>query len=442
MSNNKLFNKNFILLFAGQSVSIFGTFIYGTAIILLMKKMTDSATIIGLNSMLSVIPVAILGLFGGAITDSFNRKYLIALTDLFRGLAMLFLALVGFLEHIQASQIELLGLNISLPAVKLHIWMVLGVTLFIGLNDVIFLPTMNSLLPDLVPKDKIMRGNSLMQSATQLAQVIGQPLGGILFALFGSTFVFFLNGITFVLSSISEFFIKVPHKKNNTPKSVDFFIKKTVEGLRYTRSVKGLLSLLFLLVCTNCLFPPVLLSLPYYVEDVLQLPGIYYGYFLGSMGGGAVIGSLIFSFFTLKGKLRYSIFLICFICTALLVLILPLKPDKIIVFMVFILVGFSNMIINVILHSSFQEKIPSEFRGRFFGLLNTVVVLAAPLSYFLSGLAIDLLNKKVTMVFAFIGICVIGAACYIFLKNDIKLFFAENETSDSEPVEREALESE
>lgn len=75
--NKKLLNKNFVLLLFGQGISQTGSFIYTTAIILFLKKLTDSGAIIGLNSMISILPVAIFGIFGGAFTDKFDKKKLL-----------------------------------------------------------------------------------------------------------------------------------------------------------------------------------------------------------------------------------------------------------------------------------------------------------------------------------------------------------------------------
>ncbi len=419
---NRLFNKDFIMLVTGNGVSAIGTFIYGTAIILILKELTDSATLIGLNSTMAVLPAIFFGLISGSITDNFNRKYILVITDSLRGLSMLFLAFVGFFEKTGISEIVISDFTIHLPDINLQIWMIFVVTLFMGINDVLFTPAARSILPNLVPKDKIMNGNSMMQSVFQIAQVIGQPLGGILFVLTGSTFIFFLNGFSYLASAISEMFIHLPYVKRNKSKSVSFLLKETIEGIKYTRSVQGLKSLLLLLVFTNCLFPPFLLSLPYYVEDILNLSNIYFGYFLGSMGFGAILGSIIFTFLKITNNTRFYILLFSITGIGVTVFLLALKPETYFIFIIFALLGCFNMIFNIILNSAFLEKISPDFRGRFYGLFHTSVVLATPLSYFISGVVLDITDKNVIIIFGVIAIITFSISFLMFTKN-IKTFF-------------------
>lgn len=310
---------------------------------------------------------------------------------------------------------------IVIPFIDISVNIILLLSLFIGINRVFFYPAINSLIPILIPKDKLMKGNAINQTVVQFSRVIGQSLGGILFTIFGSSFIFILNGFSFIGSAISEIFIKVPLNKTLDKKNGNF-LKNTISGLKYTKSISGLSTLITLLVITNCLFPPFLLSLPYYVNNFLDLSDLYYGYFLGVMGLGALIGSIIFSLIKVCNKERYIIFFSSFILIGILSLLLSIKLRVIFVFIILALFGSLNMFINIIIYSVFQEKIKDEYRGRFYGLLNTSIVTAMPISYILSGLFIDFVNKRVNFIFTFIGIIIMIISLFILKNSKLKIF--------------------
>jgi len=94
----KLFNKNFVLLWQGQLVSLFGAHAYLIAMMFWIKHQTGSATLVGLVMMVSQIPGVVLGPISGVFVDRYSRWKIIVGSDLIRGLVTISLATLVFLR--------------------------------------------------------------------------------------------------------------------------------------------------------------------------------------------------------------------------------------------------------------------------------------------------------------------------------------------------------
>lgn len=124
-SKNKLWNKNFFLLWQGQMVSVLGDVIYIIALDFWILDMTGSTALMGLLSAITMLPRIVFGPFVGVFVDRWDSKKIIILTDFIRGIAVTFIgiaALIGFIE----------------------VWMVFLVGIVSGICSAFFNPTIMS----------------------------------------------------------------------------------------------------------------------------------------------------------------------------------------------------------------------------------------------------------------------------------------------------------
>lgn len=97
----KLWNKNFFLLWQGQMVSVLGDVFYLMALNFWMLEITGSTALMGMLSAVTMLPKIILGPFAGVFVDRWDRKKLIVLTDLIRGVIVTFVGIAGVMGFIQ-----------------------------------------------------------------------------------------------------------------------------------------------------------------------------------------------------------------------------------------------------------------------------------------------------------------------------------------------------
>ncbi|MCH9015970.1 MAG: MFS transporter, partial [Gemmatimonadetes bacterium] len=193
-----LFNRNFILLWQGQFVSQVGNQAYLIALMFWLLEHTGSVALMGMVLMTSSLPGVLLGPLAGAFVDRHSRKAIIVGSDLARGLAVAVLAIT----MVTSDSTELIIATLFVVAVVN------------GVAAAVFNPAVGAAIPDLVPPTSLRGANSLNQMSVQAASFLGLAAGGTLYALFGPVVLFTTDAISFLLSGLSEFFIRLPQKKS------------------------------------------------------------------------------------------------------------------------------------------------------------------------------------------------------------------------------------
>jgi len=275
----KLMNRNFFLLWQGQSISLLGSQGFSVAMLFWIKRATGSAALMGLLQMLSSLPAVILGPIGGTLADRYSRRQIIILSDVSRAIAVLLLA----------------GLIFLLPAATetTLVWLFV-VSILIAIVTPFFNPAISASIPDLVPQNRVTTANSLGQLSFQLSVFIGQGLGGTLFRLLGAPILFLIDGVTYLFAAASESFVVIPQvtpQKNRAWKEQFLEFKRDiVKGLRYVWHKSGLRELVFVSAFLNFFTAPVIILLPFYVEDALKVKIDWYGFLLAAYGAGTMAG--------------------------------------------------------------------------------------------------------------------------------------------------------
>ena len=404
MKRTKLFNKDFLLLWQGQTVSQIGSQVFNVALMFWIKHVTGSATLMGIVFMLSMLPAALIGPVSGAIVDNLNRKRLIISSDIINGINVLILAaIVGY----------------SLFPIDTIIVLVLLLSCANGILFSIFNPAITASIPDLVPKEKLKSANSMQESIHQLSMFIGQAAGGILYTLFGAPLLFLFDGITYLFSAVSESFIELParkaEKKTSLKETYEHYKNETKDGLNYVWKEKGIRVLFLSFAVMNFFIMPLIILLPFYVEDVLLLTPDWYGYIFGAFGLGSILGYGITGVWNPKGK-KAKVYMILFalIMVGVLMPMFGFITNGYLAVINMGLIGMFDGYFTVNVITILQLKINSEFRGRVFALLNSISIGLSPISMALAGIIADLLDQNVIPIFIFCGVltfltCLISA---------------------------------
>lgn len=190
----KIWNKNYILLLQGQLVSTIGDSLYSIALAFFVLKLTGSTALVGMIMGIVTIPRIILGPFAGTIVDRYNRKMLIVWADFIRGISIVAVSFLAYND-------------------MLKVWMLMAVAVIDGVCATFFNPAMETVMPMVVPEDKLVKANSIFGMGQSAADIIGQTAGGALYKLLGAPMIFLINGISYIFSAGTETFIKVPYDK-------------------------------------------------------------------------------------------------------------------------------------------------------------------------------------------------------------------------------------
>ena len=384
----KLINRNFYLLWQGQTISRLGDQMYQIAMLLWIKDLTDSATIVGLILMASSIPGVLLGPIGGTFADRYSRRKILLACDMIMGIGMLILAVLSWFNG-GGGQYALA-------------WLVL-IAIVNGIIEAFFSPAISSAIPDLVPKDRVAAANSMAQFSVQAALFFGQGLGGTLFRILGGPVIFMITGLSYLFASLNDFLLRIPQRK--VAQNTDFnthlkaFKKDMLDGLRYVWAQTGLKQLVILSAVMNFFSVPIIVLLPFFVEDSLKVTVDWYGFLLAAYGVGSMLGYVAAGVWTIKGRMRAALIFLMFFVQSAGYGFLGMAGTAPLALSIVFLGGIVNGLVTIYVTTILQTHTPSEIRGRIFGLLGTIAGSLAPVAMGLSGIIADLLNQNIRLMY-------------------------------------------
>ena len=263
---------NYRRYFAGQSVSLIGTWMQMTAQSWLVLTLTHSSTALGLVVALQTLPVLLLAPYGGVIADRIDkRRLMIALQS--------------------AMGLQAVVLGTLIVAGQVRVWEIGVLAALLGLNNAFENPARQSFMLELVGSDHLRNAVSLNSVMVNVARTIGPAVAGILIATVGDGLCFLLNAASFaaVVASLVTMNRAQLHPTTPAPRARG----QLREGLRYVRGVRELAVPLLMMGAVGCLAYEFQVSLPVMASRALHVGATGYGFMTAAMGVGAVVGGLL-----------------------------------------------------------------------------------------------------------------------------------------------------
>lgn len=360
--NLKIFrNQNFSLFVFGQTTSTLGTGFLNVSLALYVLKLTGSAAKFSSILALAMIPNIILGPIAGAIVERIDRKKMIISMDFIRGVFALILFLFSLVY-------------------KLNIWVIYLIVFFYSICQTFFAPGFIKILPGILSKEELVEGNSIQHTINEIALAVSPFLGSLIFSIYGISIILLFDGITYLVSSLSEVFMMIPKLQNETEQSS--FIKDIIDGFKILFIDVRITSLISNGTLTHIfLFPFVLVGFPYIIVTLLGGKDIDYGL----VQSIATLGSILAIFFVNHAKKKYNISQCIGIGILGMLLfafsILPLSTNIVFNFLQgnspYIKIFFSSIIFILYLSfgfygifyvSFYQTTLPQNYLGRYISL--------------------------------------------------------------------------
>jgi DHA3 family macrolide efflux protein-like MFS transporter len=420
----RLLNRDFLLLWQGQFVSMLGSQAFSVAMIFWIKRQTDSASLLGLGMMSQWVPAILLGPFGGTLADRVSRRRLMIVADLVRGLSAVALAALVLLEPGRSGTI--LGGLLALSAVM-------------GVCDAMFRPAISASIPDLVPEREVTRANSANRLALDVSTFLGQGSGGVFFRLIGPGLLFLIDGLTYFFSALCVSVIRLPppppsHRTAGWREAGADFWRELKLGLRYVAGRKGLRYLLFLAPLDSFFVITIVVLLPFYVEDFLRVAPDWYGFLVAAFGGGSLVGSLAAGLPGIRGRRRTWAYLACALGFGGAAVAVGFARSPWVAMGWIFVAGVMSGFINIHTQSLAQVTTPGELRGRVLGLFETLGLSTMPLAAGTAGIVADLLHRDIPLVYFGCGGALVAVALFQAGKREVREFLAY------EPLPEEAAE--
>lgn len=377
--------SNLILFTLGKFVSVFGTSIYTFTIGLYVLKLTGSGLSFATTLVLGMLPIVFVTPIAGVLADKFNKKIVVILMDLLNGI--LFVSLY----FISARY----GLNLLMIYTS-----ILVMTVF----TTVFAISIEAGKPNIVTENKLMNINSISKIIDSTSIILGPMVGGFIFAFIDINFFIIFNGITFIISAITEMFIdfKLNDQGNEDNKRESSLFEDIMEGFKYMKNKQRITSLLIILIAVNFFISySITVPLPYIINNVIRLKPEYFGMIEGAFPIGMIIGAVLVKKVFEKYNYHKLFFGANFVIALSMIFIgLPVLPINITVFaegmliyyvIIMIFLGIAISFIDIPLLYLLQSRISEEYRGRVLGLGMSIGKIVAPLALIISGWFINAL---------------------------------------------------
>ncbi len=420
MNIKVLLRRNTLLLISGQMVSMFGSMLQRFALSLYVLDVTGSGVKFASVLAVAMIPQLIFGPFGGVIADKFNRKWLIVILDAISGVVTLTFALIYFING-----------QFSMTAIYILVFLLAVVAS-------VFEPTITSIIPDIVEKKELVEVNSSVSLVSSMVAILGPVLGGILYGAWGIFILMIINGISYLISALSEMFIK-PDRSHHEENSDLSFFESFKEGFMYVIKTPTLVIFAFVAVIANTAISPIFsIGLPFRLRSEIGVSDFIYGLSGSLIMVGAVFGSILASSLVKKitytKMMSFALTITAFILFGVSVISIPgflsNTASWISLTTLFFVIIALVIITNITIGTAKQKLVPGKILGRVNGVLATLATASIPLGQMVYG---GMLEKNdmyiVTLIFAVV-LLISGIMAYTgfgYLKRKDMLLEVEDE---------------
>ncbi len=380
--NQKLFSKDFTLVVIGQIISLFGNATIRFALPLYLLNLTGSSALYGTVTACAFIPAILLSPVGGIVADRINKRNIMVILDFFTAAVILAFTLMN-------------GANLIL---------LLTVTLMLlyGIAGA-YQPSVQASIPALADQDNFMAANSIINTISSFASLIGPVLGGVLYSAYGLKPVLWVCMVCFLMSAVMEIFIKIPFQKQAS----DGGILKTArtdfaESIHFIRKEKPVIGKAVLVICGINLFlaAMIIVALPYLVTEVLDIEpsqaNRLYGFAQGALAAGGLAGGIGAGVFASKLAIHKSgnLVIACAACVFPIGVSLILFSSAIINYIVVTVCCFLIMVCSTLftvqMMSFIQTETPQNLIGKVIAVIFTVSMCAQPLGNAFYGVLFEI----------------------------------------------------
>lgn len=401
---SRMRNTNFLLLFFGRLVSRLGDAVFTLGVAWYILELTGSALVMGSFIAVVTITMVLAGPIGGNIVDQFKKIRLLYLMDFVRGLVV-----------IVAAFTILLSDNVTLILVVMYIMAVVS-----ALCTVVFNPASSAIVPLIMTKEELLKANSLMSITGSVTSIFGIVLGATMYAFLGPFGVLLVDGISYILSGISEMFIKAD-EPNITKEKVDFALNEQFqifkEGFRYLLRKKGLIFIgIYAAVLNFSLVPTFQVYQPFLINIILEKDIKYLAIFsiatsLGMLAGGlgmSITGMNDKEFDLIKLLRRFSALLILFLgqiaFVVYSVIFLGMNFNTFLVgyVMIAFCIGALVALINIPIETYIQEKTDPQMMGRVNSTIGMMSMISQPIAILVGSTLVEIISIEFAYIFSVI----------------------------------------
>ncbi|OLD49161.1 MAG: hypothetical protein AUI42_09285 [Actinobacteria bacterium 13_1_40CM_2_65_8] len=410
-------HRNYRLFLTGQIISTIGTWMQSVALPWLALELTHSGLLVGLVLAAQFTPVLLGSQFGGVIADRYRKRTVLLCTQ---GLFTL-------------PSFVLFALSATGNA---HYWMVLVAALAIGTVNLFDVPARQSFVIEMVGRQDLMNAIALNSSVFNAAAVVGPAIAGVLIGTVGVPLCFLANSLSYLAAVGALLLMRdlpavVPERQGQP------WRERIAQGAAYARK-EPVVGMLLIAVAVFSLFAMTRLTLiPLFADQVLDVGAQGFGFLLGSMGLGALVGALTLAFSAdLGADPRRQLWMGLMWVAALLVF--SVSRVYALSLIALFVAGYCQISFVAAANSRIQTLTPDHLRGRVMALYAQALIGVGPIGNLQAGALATLLGPPRAMA---IGAIIAGAVIVVIRLVRPEVFSPASHRAGSDRGWRETIDS-
>lgn len=298
---------------------------------------------LGVTVFTAQFPSFLFSMFGGVISDRYNRYHVLLITQI-------------------ASLAQAITLALLVFSDSFEIWHVLALTALLGIINAFDVPARQALVYDMVAsKEDMPNAIALNSSMVHAARLVGPALSGLMLEGYGAEACFSVNAFSFVAVIASLLMIRLPPFKK--PDRANNALTDLVNGFKYLKETPAIGNVMLMLALVSLFSLPYVTLLPIYAKEIYAGKASTFGYLNSFVGAGALAGALFLASLKPGTNLKRILFLSTIIF-GLGLIAFSYSTNLLLAMPFMVLAGFGMMSQTTISNTLIQTTVAPAMRGR------------------------------------------------------------------------------
>jgi MFS family permease len=360
-------HRNYRLFFAGQAVSVVGTWMQQVAQGWLVLQLTGDPFWLGLVAVAQYGPVLVLGLVGGVLADQLPKRRTLVVT---RAVSM-------------APALILFGLT---AAGVVEVWHVLLLALVLGTANAFDMPARQAFAVEMVGHDDVANAVGFNSALFNASRIIGPAVAGVLIGVFDLSVAFLINGLAYVAVIVAYLAMREdelrPAARTTRATSWSAVVANLAEGTRYVRDTPVVLMAVVVAGLVSALGMNYQVLVPPLADHVLHAGASGFGFLMAAAGIGSTMAALGVAF---SRRVRPRLMAVGAVVLGLSLVLIAWSSSFVVSLILLAVGGAGAIAMTVTGNTTIQSVVPDHLRGRVMSVFGTVFIGSTPAGGLLMG---------------------------------------------------------
>ncbi|MBI5568016.1 MAG: MFS transporter [Chloroflexi bacterium] len=385
-------HRNFRLYFAGQLISMAGTWMQTVAQALLVYQLSHSELMLGVVGFAAAIPSLLVSPWGGVIVDRVSKRKLLVMTQSAAMVLAFILALLAFTGTVQ-------------------VWHIVALAALLGVVNSFDGPGRQAFVVEMVGREDLPNAIAVNSMMFNGARVIGPAIGGVLYVAFGAAGCFFLNGLSFLAVIACLLLMRLAPRERVVKGESPW--RDLLNGMRFVLAHREIFALLMLALIFSVFGISYFAILPAFADQILHIDEAGYGALNSMLGVGALCTAFFIARYGDRGQ-RGRWLVTANLAFPIGLLIFANNTSPTIAMGLAFLLGIGFMFEFALINTLLQTSVPDNVRGRVMGLYTLTFFGFAPFGNLALGQWSEIKGMSFTISISAL-LTLILAACVIAL---------------------------